>query len=109
MILWSTLKRRSGPIAPINEFKNDEEAWRFIKACNLGLVSAVFTQDVDKAWQWAEELDSGITVVNDSTHFWEHHLPFGGTSRNQSGLGRIGGCHTLEFMCNLKTIIFNVG
>ena len=28
---------------------------------------------------------------------------------NDSGLGRIGGRHTLEFMSNLKTITFNVG
>jgi acyl-CoA reductase-like NAD-dependent aldehyde dehydrogenase len=98
-----------GPIAPINSFRTDDEVWKFIKACNLGLVSAVFTQDVDRAWQWAEELDTGITVVNDWTHFWEHHLPFGGTSRNESGLGRIGGRHTLEFMSNLKTISFNLG
>jgi succinate-semialdehyde dehydrogenase/glutarate-semialdehyde dehydrogenase len=98
-----------GPIAPINSFSSDDEAWKYIKACNLGLVSSIFTQDVDKAWEWAEELDTGITVVNDWTHFWEHHLPFGGTSRNDSGLGRIGGRHTLEFMSNLKTIAFNVG
>jgi len=98
-----------GPIAPINSFRSDEEAWTFIKACNLGLTSAVFTQDVNRAWKWAEELDSGITVVNDWTHFWEHHLPFGGTARNDSGLGRIGGRHTLDFVSNLKTIVFNLG
>jgi len=98
-----------GPIAPIKSFSNDDEAWRHIKACNLGLVSSVFTQDVNKAWAWAEELDTGITVVNDWTHFWEHHLPFGGTARNDSGLGRIGGRHTLEFMSNLKSIVFNLG
>jgi acyl-CoA reductase-like NAD-dependent aldehyde dehydrogenase len=98
-----------GPIAPIKSFSSDDEAWRYINACNLGLSSAVFTQDVNKAWQWAEELDTGLTIINDWTHFWEHHLPFGGTSRNDSGLGRIGGRHTLEFMSNLKTIAFNVG
>ena len=103
------LEETFGPIAPINSFTKNDEAWQFIKACNLGLCTAVFTQDVDQAWQWAEELDSGITVVNDWTHFWEHHLPFGGPARNDSGLGRIGGRHTLEFVSNLKTIVFNIG
>jgi hypothetical protein len=28
---------------------------------------------------------------------------------NRSGLGRIGGRHTLEFMSDLKTIVFNLG
>ncbi|MCI0335424.1 MAG: aldehyde dehydrogenase family protein [Planctomycetes bacterium] len=98
-----------GPVAPIRSFRREEEVWEHINACPLGLVSSVFTQDVDKAWRWAEQLDTGITVVNDWTHFWEHHLPFGGMSRNDSGLGRIGGRHTLEFMSNLKTIVFNIG
>jgi succinate-semialdehyde dehydrogenase/glutarate-semialdehyde dehydrogenase len=98
-----------GPIAPIKGFQTDQEAWDYINACDLGLVSAVFTKDVDRAWQWAESLNTGITVVNDWTHFWEHHLPFGGMASNQSGMGRIGGRHTLEFMSDLKTIAFNIG
>lgn len=98
-----------GPIAPIVSFKTDEQAWQYINACNLGLVSAVFTDDITLAWQWAESLETGITVINDWPHFWEHHLPFGGMASNDSGLGRIGGRHTLEFMSNLKTITFNVG
>lgn len=98
-----------GPIAPIAAFKNDQQAWDYINACDFGLVSAVFTQDVDKAWQWAENLRTGITVVNDFTNYWELHIPFGGMSGTQSGLGRIGGRHTLEFMSDLKTIAFNIG
>jgi len=98
-----------GPIAPIKGFRSDQEAWDYINACDLGLVSAVFTKDMDRAWQWAESLNTGITVVNDWTHFWEHHLPFGGMASNQSGMGRIGGRHTLEFMSDLKTIAFNIG
>lgn len=98
-----------GPIAKLRSFKSDEDAWKFINACNLGLVSSVFTKDIDKAWNWAEELNTGITVVNDFNHFWEHHLPFGGMASNDSGSGRIGGRHMLEFMSDLKTIAFNIG
>lgn len=98
-----------GPIAPVASFGNEEEAWQYIHACDLGLVSSVFTRDIDRAWHWAERLDTGMTVINDWTHFWEHHLPFGGMASNRSGLGRIGGRHTLEFMSDLKTIVFNLG
>ncbi len=97
-----------GPIAPISGFASDEEAWRYINACNLGLVSAVFTRDVDRAWRWGEALRTGITVVNDFTNYWELHLPFGGRSGTDSGVGRIGGRYTLEFMSDLKTIAFHV-
>lgn len=98
-----------GPIAKIKKYRSDEEVWDYINACNLGLVSSVFTENVTKAWQWAEALNTGITLVNDFNHFWEHHLPFGGMASNESGLGRIGGRHTLEFMSDLKIIVFNVG
>ena len=98
-----------GPIAPITSFENEAQAWDYINACDLGLSSSIFTKDVDRAWSWAEGLNSGITVVNDWTHFWEHHLPFGGMASNRSGLGRIGGRHTLEFMSDLKIIVFNLG
>ena len=98
-----------GPIAPIASFKSESEAWDMINACDLGLSSSVFTRDVDRAGHWAENLNTGNTVINDWPHFWEHHLPFGGMASNQSGLGRIGGRHTLEFMSDLKTIVFNLG
>ena len=98
-----------GPIAPVAGFSSEAQAWDYINACDLGLVSSIFTKDIDRAWHWAERLNTGITVVNDWTHFWEHHLPFGGMASNRSGLGRIGGRHTLEFMSDLKTIAFNLG
>jgi succinate-semialdehyde dehydrogenase/glutarate-semialdehyde dehydrogenase len=97
-----------GPIAPIASFKNDEQAWEYVNACEFGLVSAVFTQDVNRAWHWAENLRTGITTINDFSNYWELHIPFGGMSGTQSGLGRIGGRHTIEFMTDLKTIAFNV-
>ncbi len=102
-------KETFGPVAPIKSFANDEEAWMYINASKLGLISSVFTNDVTQAWEWAENLNTGLTVVNDWTHFWEHQLPFGGMASNDSGLGRLGGRHTLEFMSDLKTIAFNLG
>ncbi len=103
------LEETFGPIAPIASFTSEDQAWEYIRACDLGLVSSVFTRDVDEAWRWAEASNTGITVVNDWTHFWEHHLPFGGMASNASGVGRIGGRHMLEFMSDLKTIAFSVG
>ena len=97
-----------GPLAPIASFRNEKEAGRLIEACNLGLVSSVFTKDVDRAWSWAERLRTGLTVVNEFTNYWEYHLPFGGRSGTDSGIGRIGGKATLEFMSEVQTIAFRV-
>lgn len=97
-----------GPIAPVRSYSRDEEAWQGIRSCDLGLVSALFTQDVDRAWTWAERLRTGIVVVNDQTNYWEPHVPFGGMAGTTSGIGRLGGRHTLEFMSDLQTIAFHV-
>jgi acyl-CoA reductase-like NAD-dependent aldehyde dehydrogenase len=97
-----------GPVAPIAAFADETDADAYIAACDLGLVSAVFTSSVDSAWRWAEKLRSGLVVVNDFTNYWELHIPFGGASGTNSGVGRLGGRHTLEFMSDLKTIAFHV-
>lgn len=97
-----------GPVAPVASFSSEAEAWELIEACNLGLVSSVFTQDVDRAWTWAERLRTGLTVVNEFTNYWEYHLPFGGRSGTDSGIGRIGGKATLKFMSEEQTIAFRV-
>ncbi|MFW6059395.1 MAG: aldehyde dehydrogenase family protein [Phycisphaeraceae bacterium] len=97
-----------GPVAPVRAFSSDDEAWSCIEACELGLVSAVFTENASLAWKWAERLRTGIVVINDMSEYWEPHIPFGGMAGNASGIGRLGGRHTLEFMSDLQTIAWHV-
>lgn len=97
-----------GPVAPIRGFADEREAWELIESCDLGLVSAVFTQDVSEAWRWAEQLRTGIVAINQDTNYWEPHIPFGGMAGTRSGVGRLGGRHVLEFMSDLQTLAFNV-
>lgn len=97
-----------GPVAPVRAFSNDEEAWSCIEACELGLVSAVFTENTSLAWKWAERLRTGIVVINDMSEYWEPHIPFGGMAGGASGIGRLGGRHTLEFMSDLQTLAWHV-
>lgn len=97
-----------GPIAPICSFSSDQQAAELIAGSDLGLVSSLFTENVDQAWTWAERIRTGIVVVNDNSNFWEPHVPFGGMSGTSSGLGRLGGRHVLESMSDLQTVAFHV-
>ena len=97
-----------GPIAAIRSFASVDEANELIGGSRLGLVSSVFTENVHEAWRWAERLRTGIVVVNDNSNFWEPHVPFGGMSGTESGVGRLGGRHVLEFMSDLQTLAFHV-
>jgi succinate-semialdehyde dehydrogenase/glutarate-semialdehyde dehydrogenase len=98
-----------GPIAKVMTVASDDEALRVADDSELGLVSAVFTKDLKRAFRFAEALRTGIVVVNDFTDYWELHIPFGGASGKRSGIGRIGGKHALMEMTDLKTIVFDVG
>lgn len=97
-----------GPIAPIAGFSDEKEAWDYIEACDLGLASSIFTEDLNEAWRWAERLRTGLVVVNDNSNYWEPHVPFGGMSGTRSGMGRLGGRNALEFMSDLQTVAFHV-
>ena len=46
--------------------------------------------------------------MNDTSNYWELHLPFGGRAGRASGRGRLGGRHTLEEFTEIKTISFDV-
>jgi len=98
-----------GPVAPVIRVEDDDEALRIADEGELGLVSAVFTQDLNRAFRFSEALRSGIVVVNDFTDYWELHIPFGGASGKRSGIGRIGGKHAIMEMTDLKTICVELG
>ena len=62
--------------------------------------------------------EARIPVRGEATHrhrqhqrderYWEPHIPFGGMSGKRSGIGRIGGRHSLEAMSDLKTIVLDL-
>jgi len=97
-----------GPVAPLIAFNNDEEAFAIANDNRYGLVASVFTKDIERAFRYIEEMPAGIVNVNDTSNYWELHIPFGGAPGKQSGMGRIGGRHTLVAMCEIKTATFTV-
>lgn len=97
-----------GPVAPVTRVESDEEALALADDNEFGLVSAVFTSDLSRAFRFSEALRSGIVVVNDFTDYWETHVPFGGASGKRSGFGRIGGRHAIMEMTDLKTVCIDV-
>ena len=70
-----------GPVAPLLVFDSDEEAFEIARDNRYGLVSSVFTQDIDRAFRYVEEMPTGIVNINDTSNYWELHIPFGGVSR----------------------------
>jgi acyl-CoA reductase-like NAD-dependent aldehyde dehydrogenase len=94
-----------GPVAPVMISGSDEEILDWANNNSLGLVSSLWTRDMKRALFFAENLRTGIVNVNECSAYWETHIPFGGMSGKMSGIGRVGGRHSIEEMSDLKTIV----
>lgn len=92
-----------GPVAPLVSFSSIDEAIRLANDSPFGLQSAVFTRDINKAFDIAYKLEAGGVIVNWSSALRIETLPFGGIK--MSGHGREGVHDTLEEMTDQKTII----
>jgi len=99
-----------GPVVPISTITSDDEALQLVNASPYGLLTAVWTRDLARGLRFAEAARAGWVNVNESTNYWESHLPFGGRAGTASGLGRVGGRYSmLEAFTELKTVVISLG
>ncbi|BDD81138.1 NAD-dependent succinate-semialdehyde dehydrogenase [Tsukamurella pulmonis] len=82
-----------GPVAPIVSFTDEEAGIAAANATEYGLVSYVFTRDLDRALRVADRIESGMVGVNRGV-ISDPAGPFGGVKA--SGFGREGGSEGIE-------------
>ncbi|MBV5286600.1 MAG: 2-hydroxymuconic semialdehyde dehydrogenase [Methyloversatilis discipulorum] len=90
-----------GPCCHIAPFDREEDAIRMANDTNYGLAASVWTSDITRGHRVAAALDTGLVWVN-SWFLRDLRTPFGGAK--QSGIGREGGVHSLEFYTELKNV-----
>ncbi len=93
------------PVLPIIRVKNMDEALTYANDTKYGLHAGVFTNNINKAFKLANELEYGGVMINNSPTFRRDNMPFGGIKR--SGIGREGVKYTIEEMSEIKTIVIN--
>ena len=98
-----------GPVVPITTIRSEDEALAIIDSSPYGLLAAVFTKDLRRGLAFAEAARAGWVNINESTNYWESHLPFGGRAGSRSGIGRVGGRFSMETFTELKTVVVNLG
>jgi acyl-CoA reductase-like NAD-dependent aldehyde dehydrogenase len=94
-----------GPIAPVVAIDSLEQAIELTNASPYGLLAAIFTADLRKGLRYADEVRSGLVNINETTNYWENHLPFGGRAGTDSGSGRVGGRYPFEVLTELQTVV----
>jgi acyl-CoA reductase-like NAD-dependent aldehyde dehydrogenase len=93
------------PIAPVVGIASVEEAIALTNASPYGLLAAIFTRDLRTGLRYAESVRTGVVNVNETTNYWESHLPFGGRAGSASGTGRVGGRYPMEALTELQTVV----
>lgn len=91
-----------GPVAPVMQVRDVEEAIDIANASPYGLGASIWTRDVERGKRLASRFACGTVVVNGMVRS-DPRLPFGGVKH--SGHGReLGAFGMLEFM-NIQSII----
>ncbi|HKT55516.1 MAG TPA: NAD-dependent succinate-semialdehyde dehydrogenase, partial [Microbacterium sp.] len=92
-----------GPVLAIATFADEDEAVRLANDTEYGLVSYVYTQDLQRGHRMIEKLETGMMGLNAGV-VSNAAAPFGGVK--QSGIGREGGSEGIhEFLSTKYTLI----
>ena len=90
-----------GPCCHLAPFDREDEAIALANASPYGLATTIWTQDLTRAHRVAAAIEVGVAWVN-CWFLRDLRTAFGGAK--QSGIGREGGVHGLEFYTELRNV-----
>lgn len=90
-----------GPCCHIAPFDSEDDVVGLANDTPYGLCTTVWTRDLGRAHRIARRIDVGLCWVN-SWFLRDLRTAFGGAK--QSGIGREGGVHSLEFYTELRNV-----
>src|ERR1700760_2972694 len=91
-----------GPVLPVFRFTEFNNAIQRANDTPYGLGSSIWTHDARLIHRAAQEIDSGMTWVN-QIHYGYDELPFGGVKA--SGFGKEHGLESLDSYVELKSVV----
>ena len=91
-----------GPVLPVFRYSDFDDAIRRANDTRYGLGSSIWTHDVRKIHRAGQDIDAGMTWVN-QIHYGYDELPFGGMK--DSGFGKEHGLEALDHYVELKSVV----
>ncbi|SKB48783.1 succinate-semialdehyde dehydrogenase / glutarate-semialdehyde dehydrogenase [Parapedobacter luteus] len=92
-----------GPVCALFRFSTEEEGIAMANDTEFGLASYFYSNDVNRCWRVAEQLEAGMVGIN--TGLLSNAVaPFGGVK--QSGIGREGSKHGIDEYTAIKYFCF---
>lgn len=93
-----------GPVIAVMAARDFDEALALANRVQYGLVASICTNNLKRAFQFAEQVEAGVVKINQPTTGLELHVPFGGFKHSSSGTFKEQGRTALDFYTRLKTI-----
>ncbi|MEC4678821.1 MAG: aldehyde dehydrogenase family protein, partial [Nitrospirota bacterium] len=96
-----------GPVVCLYTYDTLDEAIQRANGPEVCFQSAIFTQEIDTAFEAARRLNALAVMVNDHTAFRVDWMPFGGAKKSGMGVGGIG--YSMKDMTLEKLLVFKSG
>ena len=94
-----------GPAVSVIEAADIDEAIRMANDSRFGLSAGVFTENINLAMRFANEIESGNIHINWGSQWRADGMPYGGLK--ESGLGKEGPRYAIEEMTESKMIVIH--
>ncbi len=92
-----------GPVLAVLPARDLNDAVRIANGIRFGLSAAICTQSLSAAFEFINQIEAGLIMVNLPSAGVEYHVPFGGSKESSMGV-REQGPAALEFYTETKTV-----
>lgn len=98
-----------GPVISVIRAKNVDDAIEKANNIQFGLSAAIVTNDLQKAFTFANRIEAGVVKINEPTTGLALQAPFGGFKNSSANTFKEQGPAAIEFYTRTKTIYVGHG
>ena len=98
-----------GPVISVMRAKNLDDAIEKANSVSFGLTAGVVTNDLQKAFAFANRAEAGVVKINEPTTGLALNAPFGGFKHSSANTFKEQGQAALDFYTRTKTIYVGHG